>query len=223
MFTTLPKDPEQFIQWNWSQIRPYVDDLAAGQLTADNVEAWGMAWPDLNRMLSEIFARLWVATTLDTANQQAKNRFNAFLDGIYPASQAANQMLKRKLLASGLAPAGFELALRNIGVEVEIYREQNLVLLTEEKKLINEYDEMIGAQTVVWEGQEVTPAQLKPVYLSSDRAKRQQAWQLMMKRKLADRQQLNELWIKLLKLRSTIASNAGFLDYRAYRWTELLR
>ena len=164
-----------------------------------------------------------MATTLNTADQEAKNRFNAFLDDIYSPSQAANQVLKQKLLASGLQPQGFDIPLRNMRVEAEIYREENLPLLSEEKKLVNEYDEIIGAQTVEWEGREVTTTQLQPVYLSLERSKREKAWRLSMERKLADRQKLNVLWGTMLDVRGKIARNAGFMDYRAYRWKELLR
>ncbi len=173
-----------------------------------------MDWSDLNRMLSEMFARLWVATTLNTADQKGKNRFNTFLDEVYTPSQAANQVLKQKLLASRLQPEGFDIPLRNMRVEAEIYREENLPLLSEEKKLVNEYDEIIGAQTVEWEGKEVTPTQLQPVYLSLDRSKREKAWRLAMERKLADRQKLNELWGRMLDVRVRIARNADFQDYQ---------
>ncbi len=104
MFTTLPKDPQVFIHWNWAQIKPYVDELVKRPLSPTTLDDWVMDWSDLNRMISEMFARLWVATTLDTADQEAKNRFNTFLDEIYTPSQAANQVLKQKLLASGLQP-----------------------------------------------------------------------------------------------------------------------
>lgn len=223
MFTTLPKDPEKFIHWNWSQIQPYSDDLAKRPLSPATLESWMMDWSDLNRLVSEIFARLWVATTINTADQEAKRHFMAFLDDIFTPWQAANQTLKQQLLDSGLQPAGFEIPLRNMRVEAEIFREQNLPLLSEEKKLVNEYEEIIGAQTVVWEGREVTPTQLRPVYLSTDRAKREKAWRLAMERRLADRGKLNELWGRLLDVRTRIARNAGFQDYRSYRWKEFLR
>jgi oligoendopeptidase F len=223
MFTTLPRDPQVFIHWNWSQIKPYADDLAKRPLSSTNLADWVMDWSDLNRMLSEMFARLWVATTLNTADQKGKNRFNTFLDEVYTPSQAANQVLKQKLLASRLQPEGFDIPLRNMRVEAEIYREENLPLLSEEKKLVNEYDEIIGAQTVEWEGKEVTPTQLQPVYLSLDRSKREKAWRLAMERKLADRQKLNELWGRMLDVRVRIARNADFQDYSSYRWKELLR
>ena len=223
MFHTLPKEPSIFMQWDWTEIKPYAEGLIQRPLTAVTLEAWMQDWSDLNRIIWEMFARLFVATTLDTASQQAQNQFNTFLEKTFDPFQAANQALKKKMLASALHPAGFEIPIRNMSVEAEIYREENLALLSEEKKLVNEYDAMIGAETVAWEGQEVTPTQLQPIFLSLDRAKREKAWRLSMERKLADRQKLNALWSTMLEFRGRIARNAGFSDYRAYRWKELLR
>ena len=223
MFTTLPKDPQIFIQWNWSQFAPFIEDLLKRPLSSDNLDNWVMDWSDVCRIISEMFNRLLVATTLNTADRKAKNRFNAFLDEVYSPSQAVNQVLKQKLLASGLQPKGFDISLRNIRVEAEIYHEENLPLLSEEKKLVNEYDEIIGAHTVEWEDGEVTTTQLEPVYLSLQRSKREKAWRRSMERKLADRQKLNALWGTMLDVRRKIARNAGFMNYRAYRWNELLR
>src|SRR4030042_3250187 len=191
MGTKLPKDPQEFMQWNWSHFELYFEALAKQALSSTNLDDWVMEWSDLSRIISEMDARLIVATTVDTADQKAKQCFNAFLDKVFTPAQAAGQVLKQKLLESGLHPEGFEIPLRNMRVEAEIYREENLPLLTEEKKLVNEYDEIIGTQTVEWEGKEVTPTQLQTVYLSLDRSKREQAWRLGMGRKLADRQKLN--------------------------------
>jgi oligoendopeptidase F len=223
MFKTLPKDPASFMLWTWSQIKPLTQDLERRPLSAANLDQWVTDWSDLNRMISEMFARLWVATTIDTSDPEAKLRFNTFLDEILTPSLAANQALKQKLLASELHPSGFEVPLRNMRVEAQIFRECNLPLLNEEKKWVNEYDEIIGAQTVMWEGKEVTTTQLQPVFLSTDRSKRENAWRLSMERRLADRRKLNGLWSTLLDLRHRIAANADFPDYRAYHWQELLR
>jgi oligoendopeptidase F len=219
----LPKDPAVFMQWDWSHLKPYADELTGRSLDPSTLEDWVMEWSDLNRVVAEIYARLWIATTLDTASEAASQRFNIFLDETYTPFQAANQELKQRLLASGLQPGGFEIPLRNLRVEAEIFREDNLPLLSEEKKLVNQYDAIIGRQVVEWEGREVTPTQLQPVFLSPDRSLREKAWRLSMERRLADRRELNELWATMLDLRGRIASNAGFTDYRAYRWKELLR
>jgi oligoendopeptidase F len=223
MFKTLPKDPDEFMRLDWSQISPYAEDLKKRPLSTGSLDEWVMDWSDLNRMVSEMFARLYVASTLYTSDPEVKARFNSFLDETFTPALAANQVLKQKLLTSGLQPQGFEIPLRNMVVEAEMYRESNLPLLNEEKKLVNEYDEIIGAQTVEWEGREVTTTQLQTVFHSLDRSKREKAWQMSMERRLADRQKLNELWVNMLDLRCRIAKNANFTDYRAYRWKELLR
>lgn len=223
MSNPLPKDPHVFMQWDWARIRPLVDDLARQQLNSATLDHWMTAWSDINRLVSEIHARLAVATTQDTANLEVQNRYNKFLDEIYTPFQVANQALKQQFLASELQPTGFEIPMRNLRVEAEIYRDANLPLLSEEKKLVNEYDGIIGAETVVWDDQEVTPTQLQPVFLNTDRARRENAWRLSMERTLQDRQWLNDLWVTMLDLRSRIASNAGFTDFRAYRWKEFQR
>ena len=223
MPNTLPKDPAIFMHWDWSQLKPFADDLLKRSLDPTTLESWVMDWSDLNRVVSEIYSRLWIATTLDTTSEAATQSFNSFLDGTNTPFKAANQDLKQKLLASGLQPDGFEIALRNMRVEAEIYREENLPLLAEEQKLVNQYDAIIGKEVVEWEGREVTPTQLQPVFLSLDRSLREKAWRVSMERRLADRQELNELWATMLDLRGRIASNADFPDYRSYRWKELLR
>jgi oligoendopeptidase F len=223
MSNALPSDPAVFMQWDWSQLKPYADDLLDQTLTPISLQSWMKEWSDLNRVISEIFARLLVATTLDTANQAARQRFDAFLDGIFTPSRVANQALKHKLLHCGLQPDNFAIPMRNMRLEAEIFRLENVPLQAEEKKLINEYDALIGSETVEWEGQEVTPTQLQPLFLSPDRARREHVWRVTMERRLADRQKLDDLWVTMISLRCRIAANVGVTDYRAYRWKELLR
>jgi len=123
-----------------------------------------------------------------------------------PNGWQANQVLKQKLLDSGLSPKGFEIPLHNMQVESEIFRNENLPLLSEEQKMVNEYDGIIAAQTIMWKGKELTTTQLQPIYLSLDRNEREKAWHLEMQRKLLDRQSLNQLWVKMLELRNRVAN-----------------
>ena len=223
MFKTLPKDPQVFLQWNWTQLKPFADELESRHLSKSTLVEWMMDWSDLSRVLSECYARLWVATTQNTVDQEIQNRFNHFLDEVHTPWLAANQGLKTKLIVSGLQPEIFRIPLENMQAEADIYREENLPFLMEEQKLINEYDGIIAAQTVIWQDEEVTTTQLQPVYQSLDREMRETAWRLEMQRKLADRDRLNQLWIKILELRNRITAHAGFSEYRAYKWKELHR
>ena len=47
-----------------------------------------------------------VATTVNTADEEAERRYHAFLDEIYPPAEQAEQRLKQKLLRSGIDPGG---------------------------------------------------------------------------------------------------------------------
>jgi oligoendopeptidase F len=223
MLTTLPAAINDFMTLSWEQIAVFYQELNDRALDAASLESWLADWTHLDDRISETFTRLYLAMARDTMDEAAEKRFNEYLESVYPAAQTADQALKNKLLASGLEPPGFDIPLRNIQGEVELYKEENLPLLVEERKLSAEFDKISGAQTVIWEGDELTVEQLKPIYQDVDRAARERAWRMEMDRRLEDRETLNKLWGRFLNLRGQLAANAGLPDYRAYRWQEMQR
>jgi len=164
-----------------------------------------------------------VDVTAHTADKIIEQRFIHFLDTIFPKFMGADQKLKEKWLASGLAPDHFEMPIKKARAEVELFRKENIPLLTHEEKLNQEYHRIISSQTVAWEGHEATPAELRKVSLDQNRERREEAWRLVASRQLADRQSINILWKKMLKLRLELSDNAGCPDYRTYRWEQLQR
>lgn len=223
MLKHLPSTPDALVAWTWPEIEPHYRDLASRPLTAASVAEWLTDWTRLGEKLEEMYARLSLATAVNTADKDADARMNAFLDGIFPNAMAAEQTLKEKLLASGLEPQGFEIPLRNMRAEADLFREANLPLLAEQQKLAIEYDKIFGAQTVEWEGEEVTLTKLALVFRQPDRARREQAWHLRAERQLADRAAVNDLWQKFMKVRAEIARNAGKDSFRDYAWQQRLR
>ena len=223
MTLSLPKTAADFMQLSWSQIEPFYAELNGFSLNAQNVKEWLSEWTRLSEFVNETGQRLYVAMTINTADKEAEKRLYNYLDTISPPAEAAEQKLREKLLASGIEPAGFEIVLRNMRAQAALFREANLPLFTEERKLGNEYDKLIGAQTVHWEGKDVTVTQLRPVYQDTDRTMREKAWRLALSRQLSDRDAINQLWGKFMGLRKQLAANADFTDYRAFRWRQLLR
>ena len=219
----LPEKATEMLAWSWSQFEPYYQELAGRALSAANVEAFLTDWTRLHERLDEVATRLAIAKDVNTADKEAEQRFNRFLEEIYQESQEAEQKLKMKLLESGLKPAGFELPLRKMHADAALFREANLPLQVEVTKLCTEYSKVTGSQTLQWDGKEITVTQLRPVFQETDRARREKAWRLAAERQLADRAALNELWQKLLKLRLQMAANAGFADYRSLIWQEMFR
>lgn len=223
MHLSLPENAVPLLDWEWSQFEPYFNDLIKRPLSDSKISSWLVDWSELSNLLDESYWRLYDVTALDTTDQEAVQRFNRFLDEIRPRANAGEQKLKEKLLASGIKPEGYEVPLRDMRTQAELFRETNLPLLSEDKKLSLEYEKVIGTQTVSWEGEEVTLPQLQPVYQELDRERRESAWRLAAESQLADREEINNLWVKFLELRLRIAANADLQSYRAYRWKELLR
>jgi oligoendopeptidase F len=223
MFGKLPTTPQALIAWTWPEIEAYYHELESRAVTADNVEAWLADWSSLGERIEELYARLAVATSINTADKEADERMNKFLDGIFRNVMAAEQKLKEKLLASKLEPQGFEIPLRNMRAEDGLFRAANLPLLADQQKLAIRYDKIYGAQTVQWEGQEVTLTRLSMNFQQPDRERREKAWKLKAARQLADVEAINELWVKFMDVRARIAQNAGKPSYREYTWQQKLR
>jgi oligoendopeptidase F len=172
MLKNLPNSPQEIIAWTWPVIEPYYKELEARSLKASDVDGWLADWSSVGERLEEMYSRLYVATTVNTADKEADARMNAFLDGIFPNVMAAEQKLKEKLLKSKLEPGGFDIPLRNMRAEADLFREANLPLLAEQQKLSMEYDKIYGAQTVEWEGEEITLTRLVLNFQQPDRARR---------------------------------------------------
>ena len=220
---SLPNDGLTFMTWEWSQIEPHYQALVESPIGQEDITAWLADWSRLQDLIYERHQRHYVATTLDTTDKQAELDYDHFLDEIYPQAQAADQRLKQKLLDSGIEPKDFEIPLRNMRAQAKLFRQANLPLLSEELKLANEYARVISLQTIEWEGQELTIDQVNPLLQATDRSKREEVWRLARQRQLADREAINEIWVKLMDLRRRLADKADLPDYRAYRWRQMLR
>jgi oligoendopeptidase F len=218
MFNTLPTHAQDCLDWDWSQLEPYYTELTARPVESETVTAWLTDWTRLSALISEVAVRLRLQYDLNTADAEAERRLFRFLEALAPAIDRADHALDEKLLASGLEPEGLAIPLRNLRAEVALFREENLALLVEEQKTSSQYDKIVGAQTVEWEGADLPLPRLRPVLSEPDRTRREAAWRLSLARQLADREAINEVWRQLIPLRGRIAANADHPDFRSYIW-----
>lgn len=223
MFETLPSQYDEIKDWRWSNLAPYADQLLAQDITADTVDRWLRGYTQLSQLIDELEAQTYVATTQDTTDEEANQHFVTFNDEILPQAMKVRNQLDQKWVASGVVPEGMGVPIRNIKGDLELFREANLPLISKENNLGTEYARVMGAQTVEWDGEEITLNQLAPVFTELDRTRREQAWRLSFERRLQDRDTLNNIWTRFLDLRKAIAKNADMPDYRAYIWKKLRR
>ena len=122
-----------------------------------------------------------------------------------------------------LAKHRFEVFDRDVKNHVALFRPENVPLETEEAKLCQQYQKLIGAQTVRFRGEEKTLVQMGRYLEETDRALRQEAWEVVAQRRLQDADKCDEIFDELIKLRSQIAKNAGFDNYRDYAFRQKCR
>ena len=219
----LPDDVEAFDGLNWDAIAPYFDALLNRPLTADNTAAWLAEWSHLDALLSDTYTRVTVAYHLDTADEAKQAAAEKFLTDIYPRLMEAEQPLKQKLIASGFDGPAYGVMLRRFRNEVELFRQENVPLLAEVEQLSLEYQKIMGAMMVEFDGKELTVQQLRPYLLKTDRALRERAWRAGRERQMESREALHDLFDRMLKLRHQIALNAGFANYRDYMFRSMGR
>ncbi len=106
---------------------------------------------------------------------------------------------------------------------MKLYSEKNIEIEVKEDHLVNKYFELMGGLSYSLEGKELTFSELRQVFKSPDRDKRQQAMILMYDKfeSLAD--DLQPILTELIQLRDEKAKNVGFANFRDYMFAKYER
>ena len=223
MMVSNHENKDDWRTWDFSALMAVYSDLENEALNTGTVPGWLEAWSRVAERCDELYNRLYVATTVDTSDQKAQEAFEGFMQHKYPLWQSAEQRLKQKFLKSGLSVKGMEIPMRNMRAEADLFREANLELFALEEKINSAHDQVMGSQTVEWQGQERTARQMEAVLLETAREQRRAGWEKLARRQLRDREIINRQWGEYYPLREKIAANAGLADYRAYIWKQSKR
>lgn len=212
--------PEKTDLGDWNQIAPLLDKLeAAAPLckTPVALERWLLDGSELSAALDEESARRYIAMTCHTENADAEKAFLHFIENIEPQLKPRQFKLAQIHLAhpmrGQLPRERYFVFDRATQVQVELFRPENVPLETEEARLGQQYQKLIGSLTVQFRGQEQTLVQMGRYLEEPDRALRQEAWELVTNRRLREAGNIEHIFEQLLKLREQIAANAGFPDY----------
>ena len=223
-----PAKPRTFVPTtidlgDWAQIAPMFDLLETRIAHAKSVadlEKWLLDWSELNAALDEEASRRNIAMTCHTDNAEAEQAYLHFIEKVEPELKPRQFELEKLYVAHPqrhhLPKARYEVFDRDVANHVELFRAENVALETEEAKLGQQYQKLIGAQTVMFRGEEKTLVQMGRFLEEPDRALRQEAWELVAKRRLEDEEKCDEIFDELVKLRTQIAKNAGFNNYLEY-------
>lgn len=220
--------PQQLTIDTWTKIEPYFKDLMDRKIgSVAELEKWLLDRSELEAVISEEMAWRYIKMTCDTTNSVLTESFNYFVSEIEPHIAPYSNDLNKKLIAneftSKLNKPEYAIYLRGVKKALEIYREENIPLNTKISTDSQKYGAIAAAMTVNWKGEEITLQKAANILKETDRKVREEIFFKMQERKAKDVNTLNDLFSELLKLRHQVAVNAGFKNYRDYKFAELGR
>lgn len=229
-----------------------LEKRAAQCRTAADLERWLLDWSELNAALDEESSRRYIAMTCHTDSAKAEKAYLHFVEQVEPELKPRQFALEKMYVAHPLraellaiqAPVSdpahiqrgksdspgrkpalrrYEVFDRDMKNHVELFRPENVPLETEEAKLCQQYQKLSGSLTLNFRGEEKTLVQMGRFLEEPDRALRQEAWELVTKRRMQEVEKFDDILDEQIKLRQQIAHHAGFKNYRDYAFRRLGR
>jgi|TARA_B100001113_G_scaffold139111_1_gene114109 oligoendopeptidase F len=219
--------PEGFNATIWEDIEPLTNDLMERELSCSScIESLISDSSELAEHISETGALLYIGMTCDTESEEKRESYLNFMSTIRPKLSEFSDALNRRIVQHPSVddlPDRYDLMLRGMRTDVEIFRKENIPLGVRQTELVTEAQTINGAMTVEFEGEERTFPQMSKYLESNDRSQRQAAWVSISGRRMEDSERLSEIFDELISIRHQMATNAGFESYTQYMFRAMHR
>lgn len=221
----LPKD---FVLTDWASLEPYFKELSDRPIEdALGLEKWLKDLSELEAFVSEDACWRQIKMTCDTTDKSLEEAFNFFCMEIQPKMQPYADALNKKLMAcpftQSLDKDTYFTYLRAVQKSIDLFRTENIAIQAELSVMQQQYGAIAGKMTITHEGQEYTLQQATQFLESEDRSIRESVYRKIQERRLEDKTAMHDLFSSLIQKRHQVAINAGFENYRDYKFVELGR
>lgn len=216
--------PEDFQVSTWENLKPFFEKLLERSISNEGeLKQWLHDRSEVESVVSEDLGWRYIRMTCYTDKEEYSKGYQDFIQNIQPHIAPYSDKLNKKVLDNPLSSTletqkGFDLMMRNLRKDVELFREENIPLFTEISTETQKFAEISGAMTVHISDQEMTLPQAGVLLQSTDRVKREDVYRKITQRRLKDKDMLDELYSKLISLRHQVAVNAGFKNFRDYQF-----
>ena len=215
--------PEKACLTDAAQVKDLFQRLIQREvLSQEDFQKWIFDRSELEAALDQQEAVLYIRMTAQTDDLKKAEEYKQFVKDVEPVMRSMDHALNRRYIElkkdSPLNDPFYEVYDRAIESNLEIFREKNVELMTKTSLLSQEYQAICGAMTVNFNGRERTLAQMAKFLFEPDPSLRESAWRAITKRRLQDRDRLDDLFDQMLELRARIARNAGKQNYCDYQF-----
>ena len=213
---------------SWNKVEPLFENLLKRSINSKKeLENWMKDRSELNSVMNEDLAWRYIKMNINTKDEKLAKKFHFWIKEISPNLAPYSHKLNIKLIESPflneLEHEKYNIYLRSVKKQIEIYREENIPLFTEMEAKQQEYGMISAKMTVEFDGKSLTMQQAGLILKDTDREKRKTIYNLIQKRRLEDEEKLDNLYDELIILRQKIAKNAGYNNYRDYMFSAMGR
>lgn len=220
--------PDNFAPAGWDGIEPLVNQLLERPLPDQAaLEQWLGDYSELYAAVYEFRAWRFIRMTCNTQDEKAAAEWQQLVSDILPPFTAAIDSLLRHLHASpafeNLSGEEWVVMKRLVNNTLELYKEENIPLQQEINTQSREFDTLAASLDVEVDGERVPIARATRWLELKDRSQRQLVWTRIIERRLQEKDKLNDLFTRLIQLRTQVAHNAGFQSFTDYAFPMLGR
>ena len=213
---------------SWEKLEPFFKDLEdRGISSKTDLEKWMLDRSELESVLEEDMAWRYIKMNIDTTDIELAKKFHFWINDISPKAAPYTHKLNLKLINSpftnDLDFEKYKIYLRGVRQNIKLFREENIPLFTKMEKKQQEYGAIFAKMSVEINGQEMTLQKATALLKGTDRKKRKEVYDKISERTLKDEVLLDNLLDELIALRQKIAKNAGFENYRDYKFAAMGR
>jgi oligoendopeptidase F len=230
----IEKAPRKFLSNDleidsFEKIKPYFDNLLNRSISSKGeFEKWLEDRSELDAVLEEDLAWRYIRMTIDTKNEEHSNSYTFFVTKIQPELAPLDDQLNRKLMQSPIVKDyvnddAFRIYFRSVGTQLNLFREENIPIEAFLNEKSQEFGAISGAQTIEHEGQEITMQKAAQFLKEQDENLRKTIFDKISIRRRKDIDALNNLYSELIVKRHELAVNAGFENFRDYKFQSLGR
>ncbi len=220
--------PKGFEITDWKSLETFFIDLEKREiLSVTEFEKWIANLNELKAVISEDACWRQIQMTRDTENKTLEDAFTFFCIEIEPHIKPYAFRLNKKIIESPfieeVEKEKYAIYFRSVKNEIALFNEKNIAIEADINILAQQYGAISGKMSVEVDGKEFTLQQAATFLQLPDREKRKDVYFKIATRRAKDKNELNELFNKLLSKRHEIAVNAGFDNFRDYQFQALGR
>lgn len=237
MTMEIPKLSRRFIAndinlQKFEDIQPYFETLLSKELSSISIYTdWLKDVSELEAFLEENMAWRYIKMTIDTTNETHNASYSQFIKEIQPRISEYSDLLNKKIfstsyhedLISNSKEEGYDIFFKTIRIQLDLFREANISIESYINEKSQEYGAISAAQVIIHDNETLTMQKAMLWLKKQNENDRKLMYDKIVDRRKLDTSSLNDLFTDLIQKRHELSMNAGFENFRDYKFKSMGR